>query len=127
MLRLIFTIVSLFTMVNSKNIKNSVPNCITCKWFIPNINNDYGKCKMFAEKNNQILEKVEFNFAIYNYAKHCRDNKNQCGKDGYFYEKNDLLEDTTIETLDMINKIEELKLYNKELYDYSRFLHNYNI
>lgn len=124
MLNLIFTIaiINLFIVVNcNNNIKSYIPNCRTCKWFVPNINEEYSKCKMFREKKNELSENIGFDYIMYNYARHCRDNKNQCGKDGYLYEKNDLLED-----IDIINKIEQLKLNNKELYDYTKFLHNYN-
>lgn len=125
MLNLIFTIdiLNLFIVVNSNNIKSSssIPNCRTCKWFVPNINEEYSKCKMFREKKNELSENVGFDYIMYNYARHCRDNENQCGKNGYLYEKNDLFEEE-----DIINKIEQLKINNKELYDYTKFLDNYN-
>jgi hypothetical protein len=122
MLSFIFVIVNLFIIVNSSNnIKSFIPNCKTCKWFIPNINEEYGKCKMFGEKNNKISEKNVFNYVSYNYAIHCRNNEKQCGKYGYLYEKNDLLQD-----IDIIHKMEKLKLNNKELYEYTKFLYKYD-
>ena len=94
-------------------------SCNTCKWFIPNINDDYSKCKMFKEKSN-IFNK-DFDFIIYNYAKHCRSNENQCGKDGFFYEKNELFLKNMASKDD---KIDFLKNNNEDLYNYTQFLEN---
>lgn len=112
-----------FIIIYANNMKN-IQICNTCKWFIPNINDDYGKCKMFGENlfldKKEILNKNEekYNLIIHNYAKHCRENENQCGEKGYFYEKNNLLD------IDIQSKIEYLKLNNQELYQYTKFIKN---
>jgi len=112
----------IFAFANN-NIKNYIPSCTTCKWFIPNINEDYGKCKIFGEKklflkNKNQEKKEEFTLTVYNYAKHCRDNEGQCGKDAYFYEKNDLME------MDLVTKMDYLKINNQYLYEYTKFIQN---
>jgi len=113
----------------NNNINYYIPSCTTCKWFIPNINEDYGKCKIFGEKTQVYKKKVypfkyknqgkeEFILTIYNYAKHCRDNENQCGKHAYFYEKNDLMD------MDLVTKMDYLKMNNQDLYEYTKFIQN---
>jgi len=57
---------------------------------------------------------------IYNYAKHCRENENLCGKTAIFYEKKEVLDNTS----ELMDKIEKLKLRNKILYDYSIYIKN---
>ena len=66
------------------------PLCSNCKNYIPVktsicFNNDvyfggFGLCKAFGNKYDLIR---------YSFAKHCRENENQCGKEGYFYEEID--------------------------------------
>lgn len=131
MLKLLLTFVNLYTLAfANNNVNYCIPSCSTCKWFIPNINEDYGKCKIFGEKKlfhkkklypfkniNQEKEE-EFALTIYNYAKHCRDNEGQCGKDAYFYEKNDLID------MDLVTKMDYLKINNQDLYEYTKFIQN---
>jgi len=64
----------------------SPPRCIKCKWFVPDKLGveDHGLCKM--HKNTYSLRK-NMEVSIYEYAKHCRDNQNMCGKEGYLYEE----------------------------------------
>ena len=113
----------------NNNINYYIPSCTTCKWFIPNINEDYGKCKIFGEKTQVHKKKVypfkyknqgkeEFILTIYNYAKHCRENENQCGKYAYFYEKNNLMD------MDLVTKMDYLKMNNQDLYEYTKFIQN---
>jgi len=61
--------------------ESNIPRCKSCNWFLEGKNIDLGLCKMFPEKIN---EKT-----IYNYAAHCRNNENLCGKNGIFYEYNE--------------------------------------
>jgi hypothetical protein len=63
------------------------PNCINCKWFIPNQNGvpDYGSCKM-TQKTLQYKGKE---IVVNDFAKHCRENENLCGENGYLYELKD--------------------------------------
>jgi len=118
MLKLLLTFVNLYIFAfANNNIKHYIPSCTTCKWFIPNINEDYGKCKIFAEKK-LFYKNKDFTLTIYNYAKHCRDNEGQCGKDAYFYEKNDLMD------MDLATKMDYLKINNQELYEYTKFIQN---
>jgi hypothetical protein len=59
------------------------PSCSSCKNFIPHFKNnqDLGLCKIF--KNTPY---PDTNIAISNFAVHCRNNENLCGKSGIFYE-----------------------------------------
>lgn len=61
-------------------------SCVSCKWFIPK-NNDLGLCKMF--KDTYFNSKKKENI-IYNFAMHCKNDENLCGKSATFYQdKND--------------------------------------
>jgi len=88
--------------------------CVNCKYFIPYKNNkitSLGLCKMFGSKN---YDKLNDKF-IYNFAEHCREDENLCGKNATFYDeiKNNI---QTIENemmMDLIN-------------DYYKFLRNEN-
>ena len=64
------------------------PLCSSCKWFLPNKNGnvDYGFCKM----NKNSIPNRNSNIVMYDYAKHCRNNDNLCGKSGYLFEENKL-------------------------------------
>ena len=56
------------------------PSCTSCKFFIPHKTNpDLGLCKMFQDRiyNDKLVK---------NLAKHCRNNEDLCGKDGFLYE-----------------------------------------
>jgi len=88
--------------------------CVNCKYFIPHKNTkitSLGLCKMFGNNvNNKSHEKI-----IYNFAEHCREDENLCGKNATFYDeiKNNI---QTIENemmMDLIN-------------DYYKFLRNEN-
>ena len=86
----------LYTIVSSVK-------CIFCKNYIhplQGINkiNDFGKCKLFTgvlykkykkdKKENKEDYIKEEKFIIHEYAKHCRENKDLCGKNGCLYERN---------------------------------------
>ena len=72
--------------VCSKSIRKP-PLCSNCKHFIPfktylSFDNDeygsgFGLCKMFGSKYDLIR---------YSFAKYCRENENQCGREGFLYE-----------------------------------------
>jgi len=112
MLSLITMFLSLFTLKSSNKL---IPSCNNCKWNIPNINNNYSKCKMFVEKNPS-NEKID-PFPFYNYAKHCRENENLCGVEGY------LFEECEIDILKLMeDRLEELKIIDPSLYEYAKFL-----
>jgi hypothetical protein len=63
--------------------------CANCKHFIPHKNNkivSLGLCRMFGNKvsiNDNIKKSEKI---IYNFAQHCREDENLCGKNGSLYE-----------------------------------------
>jgi hypothetical protein len=59
------------------------PSCTSCKYFTPHFKNnpDLGVCKMFKNTPNK-----DTNVFISNFAVHCRNNEDLCGKTGNFYE-----------------------------------------
>ena len=76
---LLYILLSLFIATYS-----FVPDCSKCKFFINNKDNikELGQCKLFPETSN--LSKS--NIMIHNFAMHCRNNENLCGKKGFLYE-----------------------------------------
>lgn len=73
------TLITIFSMISALE-----PSCITCKHFLPNQNRnpDFGFCKAF--KNTCVYKGAEV--SLPNYASHCRNNENLCGKTGFLYE-----------------------------------------
>jgi len=104
-------------------------DCSNCKYFIPHKNNkvpSLGLCKLFGNKvnsneNNKMNEKI-----VYNFAQHCRDDENLCGKTGLLYheieENKNYTENKNFENTDslLISDDEIKKLIN----DYNKFLRN---
>jgi hypothetical protein len=85
------------------------PSCNSCKHFVPNIKgndfDNYGLCKIFKNVFYCNGDKL----TIYDFAMHCRNNENQCGKNGYLYqhfsEKNIIDYDNTGEEIkNLINQ-----------------------
>ena len=90
------------------------PLCSNCKHFIPfktyfsfdkykdEFGTGFGFCKMFGSK---------FDVIRYSFAKYCRENENQCGKNGFLYEENDCnnTNNNLIEELYEENNNSELK------------------
>lgn len=76
------------------------PSCSSCKYFIPHFknNNDLGLCKMF-----KTTPYPDTNILISNFAVHCRNDENLCGKTGNFYEP-----DSEIIQKNFFNDYEEL-------------------
>jgi hypothetical protein len=105
--------------------------CANCKYFIPHKNNkivSLGLCRMFGNKvNSNGNEKM-----IYNFAEHCRDDENLCGKNASLYEKGITinLEPKKNNTNDIVYNISENKLsimddeMKKLINDYYKFLRN---
>ena len=103
----------------------TLPSCTKCKWFVPHKLGveDYGLCKM--HKNTYSLRK-NMEVSIYEYAKHCRDNQDMCGKEGYLYEEasendneyqNVIMNDEVVKedirkTLKMIEKFNKRRYYS---------------
>ena len=79
------------------------PSCTNCKWFImPNngINADLGLCSKFKDTiYDKGVEKV-----IYNFATHCRNNENLCGKEGLLYEENNETKQIKMDYEDLNNR-----------------------
>jgi hypothetical protein len=80
-------------------IVNSKPSCSSCKWFIPNINNDYERCKLFLNSP----DKIPPTFPIYKFTKICREKESLCGKEGKFFEKKELLDNNLFDIKQLIN------------------------
>lgn len=91
------------------------PSCASCKYYIPNKKGtlDLGLCKMFTTK----VYPKEGEVAMPNFAIHCRNDEQMCGKTGFLYEAltdNNSVDDsaTTSEhepDPEIINKYEDLK------------------
>jgi len=114
--------------------------CANCKYFIPHKNNkivSLGLCRMFGNKvnsNNDNIKKSEK--IIYNFAQHCRDDENLCGKNASLYEegvitinlepkKNDTDKNNTASYNIPENKISIMDDEMKKLInDYYKFLRN---
>ena len=108
--------------------------CSNCKFFIPHKNNkviSLGLCRMFGNKVNG-NEKI-----IYNFAQHCRDDENLCGKNSTFYEECGIInlesnKNDTSDTNDTIYKNSEniFSMLDDEMKkiinDYHLFLKNNN-
>ena len=103
--------------------------CINCKYFIPYKNNkisDFGLCKMFGNKvGDKKNERV-----VYNFAKHCRDDENLCGKNATLYELIEKNINTTFDNNNNLTKEKIAKTMEDEMKslinDYYKFLRNDN-
>jgi hypothetical protein len=96
-------------------------SCSNCKFYIPTVrNNDLGLCKVFKE-----TPYVDKNVAIHNFAIHCRNNENLCGKDGIFFEPaiNYINEFRVDNDIDDDFEIEDIK---KEFYEVLRKMKKHN-
>ena len=109
----------LFIIVNILNIVNALqPNCASCGWFVKNNNGrmEDGMCTLFSTTTiHGKKQKV-----VYEYAKHCRDNKDFCGQKGELYE------DITKLNLQK-EKLDLLKIANIDLYNYDIDVYNYHM
>ena len=78
----IIIIISFFATLNGLNV--NIPSCVSCINFIPHQKGvfDLGRCKVFFET----FYNDNTNSKIYNFAKHCRENNQLCGKEGYLYD-----------------------------------------
>ena len=86
------------------------PHCHSCKWFIPNSNalkSDYGLCSMFK---NTFDTPNRGKMVIYDYAKHCRSNENQCGKTGWMFDIDEEDEDYDEIIVDEMDEMEEKEI-----------------
>ena len=107
-----------FIIVNFINTIALERNCASCGWFIKN-NNDRiedGMCKLFSTTTIHVTNQN----VIYEFAKHCRDNEDFCGKKGMLYE------DSIVMNLEKA-KLEKLKIINIDLYNYHMYLNNFDV
>ena len=80
---------------NIKNINN--PSCKNCIYFQPSVDYEFGKCKLFGNKNI-ISDKI-----TNNYARDCRNDENKCGIKGKFFNKSDSFSIFIRDLINMIN------------------------
>ena len=94
--------------------------CINCKYFISHKNSKMttlGLCKMFGKK---IKDKSDEKL-IYNFAEHCRDDENLCGKNAIFYDEiekkssNNVTKENIVHTMD-----DEIKIMINDYYNFLR-------
>ena len=103
------------------------PSCIYCKHFIPNknINTDLGLCKMFQETTYS-----SGYIRLYNFAKHCRNDENLCGKSGFLYEpinsNENKLNKVSDEDAKFFKKIDETEQLEKEFFDIMQKIKKHN-
>ena len=59
------------------------PSCKNCMYYKPSFFDSYnfGECKKFHKKDNKT------DILIYEYTHICRDNEEECGKSGKFFQK----------------------------------------
>jgi hypothetical protein len=102
-------------------------HCINCKNFIPYKNNkisSLGLCKIFGNK----IKNGNKNEIVYNFADHCRNDENLCGKDALLHESIDLKQSTNLFVNNTNNTI--VKATNDEIrkiiFDYYLFIRNIN-
>ena len=111
---------SLFSNIYALN-TNTKKICNNCKWFIANKNSKIadGYCRFFKEK--YYVGGIEYE--MFNYAKHCRNNENQCGQEGYLYQpaedivEAELIDINNIAEEEKIDEVEELEQQMNCLYD----------
>lgn len=111
------------------------PLCQSCKFFVPHkLNQDLGLCELFKNKlNNGELVK--------NFASHCRNDENLCGKSGFLYESkipisnkeniyieeiNDQLNNMCCGEVNEKVEIQEYENMEKELFDILQKIKRHN-
>jgi len=106
------------------------PSCYSCRFYIPHKSNpDLGLCKVFKDytnlKNNDLL--------VNNFATHCRNNENLCGKEGFLYEFNNIekqieehYEELKNRCCGEVNETEELDQLEKEFFEVFQKIKNHN-
>ena len=111
------------------------PACTTCKFFIPHKSSpDLGLCNVFKEK---IVNNV---FMLKNFADHCRNDENLCGKSGFLYEpinefevndnllteKREIISNLCCGELNEQKDIEELEQLEKDFIDIYQKMRSHN-
>ena len=88
------------------------PLCSSCKYYIPHkTNSNLGLCKIFKENTLNGL-------SLKNYASHCRNDENLCGKSGFLYESMNIVVNNTTNNIDnifrsQVNNNSEFEAYYK--------------
>ena len=92
MFPIILLCISLFSIVSSLDIKPKF--CKNCKYFLPGIEDKFGKCFMFRQKEidyfivngiNEVLDLVDY--SNYYYCVTARSNEDLCGKNAKKYKR----------------------------------------
>lgn len=106
------------------------PSCSSCKFYVPHKSNpELGLCDLFKNKGlNGVYLK--------NFASHCRNDENLCGKSGFLYESNNQDKQVTDITEKLDNmccgevnekyEIEEFENMEKELFDVLQKIKKHN-
>jgi hypothetical protein len=60
-----------------------LPSCKNCIYYKPSFFDSYnfGECKKFSKKDNKT------DILIYEYTHRCRDNEDECGKNGTYFQR----------------------------------------
>jgi len=104
------------------------PQCSSCKHYIPNVKifDDLGLCRMFKESS---VHKGK-QYVLPNYAVHCRENENLCGKSGFLYEpinsNENKLNKVSDEDAKFFKKIDETEQLEKEFFDIMQKIKKHN-
>jgi hypothetical protein len=99
----------------------SSPPCYLCKHFIPNVKafDDLGLCRMFKEVSTHKGKQ----YTLPNYAVHCRENENLCGKTGHLFEAKKTDETKKIGEIEKTDETEELE---REIFDMLQKIKRHN-
>lgn len=106
--------------------------CSSCKHFIPHIRNnqELGLCKMFKTTPHQ-----DKNIIIYDFALHCRNNENLCGKSGVLHEPYDEItkkifsddfEELNNRCCGEVNEIDEIEELERDFFELFQKIKKHN-
>lgn len=107
------------------------PMCSSCKFFIPHNkgNYDLGFCKAFKNISYKKGKEV----IIYDFAMHCRNNEDMCGKAGLLYEpvpETDDILDTYNELMNRccgeVNETDEIEQLEREFFEVFQKIKSHN-
>ena len=115
------TIIALLKFTLSFELMCSSPPCYLCKHFIPNVKafDDLGLCRMFKEVSTHKGKQ----YTLPNYAVHCRENENLCGKAGHLFEAKKTDETKKIGEIEKTDETEELE---REIFDMLQKIKRHN-
>ena len=121
------TIIALLKFTLSFELMCSSPPCYLCKHFIPNVKafDDLGLCRMFKEVSTHKGKQ----YTLPNYAVHCRENENLCGKAGHLFEAKKTDETKKIgeiEKTDEPKETDETEELEREIFDMLQKIKRHN-